>query len=197
MAGAVRFAVASMTTKERQTAGMCNRCLCSSVGQQAYVVRLHRYASDTGRKQAPELHRDGVDLLCHPADSVSQSYTHYIETHSDYSLCLHVLSVSTAGPDLPVHLPLPQICDKAKLKIYLIIQEAGQADAQTPGHPVYLALVDLTCSVEVLELVKSGLAAALEALVPSALFGLITFSGKVTSCSQSLPTNTSMRLTPL
>ncbi len=49
--------------------------------------------------------------------------------------------------------------------------------------PVYIALVDLGGggggSHEFIELVRSALEAALEALPPAALFGLITFSDKV------------------
>lgn len=63
------------------------------------------------------------------------------------------------------------------------MQEATQADAELSGQPVYIALVDVTCGMDFLELVKSALVAALEALVPSALFGLITFSSKVTPCN--------------
>ena len=65
-----------------------------------------------------------------------------------------------------------------------MVQEATQADAQVSAQPVYIAMVDMTCSGEFLELVKSGLLAALEALVPSALFGLIAFSSKVTHATE-------------
>ncbi|DBA67299.1 TPA: hypothetical protein ACH3X2_001602 [Trebouxia sp. C0005] len=50
---------------------------------------------------------------------------------------------------------------------------------QVPGQPMYIALVDLTCGADFLELVKSGLLAALEAVPPLALFALITFSPKI------------------
>ena len=46
-------------------------------------------------------------------------------------------------------------------------------------RPVYIALVDVAGGEEFLELVKSSLLAALEALPPAALFGLATFSRKV------------------
>ncbi|KAL4183100.1 hypothetical protein AMTRI_Chr11g96520 [Amborella trichopoda] len=52
-------------------------------------------------------------------------------------------------------------------------EEEGQA------RPVYVAAIDLSASEEFLELVKSGLLAALEALGPGSLFGLITFSHKI------------------
>lgn len=60
----------------------------------------------------------------------------------------------------------------------------GNSDVMA-GQPIYLALVDVTCSLDFLELVKSGLLAALEALVPNALFGLVTFSSKVTAPPRS------------
>mmetsp|Transcript_12575 Transcript_12575/g.35332 ORF Transcript_12575/g.35332 Transcript_12575/m.35332 type:complete len:804 (+) Transcript_12575:541-2952(+) len=47
------------------------------------------------------------------------------------------------------------------------------------GRPVYLAMVDVTGDEDFLELVKSALLAALEALPPLALFGIVTFSDKV------------------
>lgn len=45
--------------------------------------------------------------------------------------------------------------------------------------PVYLALVDLCCEEEALELIRSALQAALEALPAAARFGLVTFSHRV------------------
>ncbi len=57
---------------------------------------------------------------------------------------------------------------------------------QGPGQPKYIALVDLTCGADFLELVKSGLLAALEAVPPSALFALLTFSTKVIAQHASL-----------
>ncbi|KAL5710636.1 Protein transport protein S23 D [Ranunculus cassubicifolius] len=45
--------------------------------------------------------------------------------------------------------------------------------------PVYVAAVDLSSSEEFLELTKSALLAALEALAPGSLFGLATFSHKL------------------
>nr|XP_024383708.1 protein transport protein Sec24B-like isoform X2 [Physcomitrium patens] len=47
------------------------------------------------------------------------------------------------------------------------------------ARPVFVAAVDLSASEEFLELVKSSLLAALEALNAGALFGLITFSHKI------------------
>ncbi len=61
-------------------------------------------------------------------------------------------------------------------------------EAQGPPHPasappaavpVYVAVVDLCCGEEALEVVRSALQAALEALPAAARFGLVTFSHRV------------------
>lgn len=53
------------------------------------------------------------------------------------------------------------------------------ADEGFQGQPVFVAAVDLSASEEFLELIKSALLAALEALGPGVLFGLATFSHKI------------------
>lgn len=58
------------------------------------------------------------------------------------------------------------------------VQDA-EALTELPAQPVYIALVDICCGEEFLELVKSALLAVLEAVPKPALFGLITFSTKV------------------
>lgn len=55
----------------------------------------------------------------------------------------------------------------------------GSEEGMTQARPVYVAAVDLCSSEEFLELVKSALLAALEALAPGSLFGLVTFSHKI------------------
>lgn len=47
------------------------------------------------------------------------------------------------------------------------------------GTPMYVALVDVCAGDDYLELVKSALQAALEAMPAGSLFGLITFSSRV------------------
>uniref|UniRef100_A0ACD5UB86 Uncharacterized protein n=1 Tax=Avena sativa TaxID=4498 RepID=A0ACD5UB86_AVESA len=59
----------------------------------------------------------------------------------------------------------------------LLPGEEGDAVAMTT--PVYVAAIDLSSSEEFLELVKSALLAALEALSPGSLFGILTFSSKI------------------
>ncbi|XP_038723102.1 protein transport protein Sec24-like At3g07100 isoform X2 [Tripterygium wilfordii] len=56
--------------------------------------------------------------------------------------------------------------------------EGSEAEAMQ-ARPVYVAAVDLSSSEEFLELTKSALQAALEALAPGSLFGLATFSHKI------------------
>uniref|UniRef100_A0A0E0DDW3 Sec23/Sec24 trunk domain-containing protein n=1 Tax=Oryza meridionalis TaxID=40149 RepID=A0A0E0DDW3_9ORYZ len=58
----------------------------------------------------------------------------------------------------------------------LLPGEEGEATTTTP---VYVAAIDLSSSEEFLELVKSALLAALEAISPGSLFGLLTFSSKI------------------
>ncbi|KAJ4747675.1 Protein transport protein Sec24-like [Rhynchospora pubera] len=52
-------------------------------------------------------------------------------------------------------------------------------DIELKARPVYVAVVDLCSSEDFIELIKSALLAALEALVPGSLFGLVTFSHKI------------------
>ncbi|TYJ20645.1 hypothetical protein E1A91_A08G009900v1 [Gossypium mustelinum] len=55
----------------------------------------------------------------------------------------------------------------------------GSEEEILHARPVYVAAVDLSSSEEFLELTKSALQAALEALAPESLFGLATFSHKL------------------
>ncbi|XP_024637901.1 protein transport protein SEC24 isoform X2 [Medicago truncatula] len=58
-------------------------------------------------------------------------------------------------------------------------EEESSGNAALQACPVYVAAVDLSSSEEFLELTKSALLAALEALAPGSLFGLATFSHKL------------------
>ncbi|KAH9322137.1 hypothetical protein KI387_016776, partial [Taxus chinensis] len=75
---------------------------------------------------------------------------------------------------------LPHSCPELSSSfVDLQLDEDGSKDEEIQARPVYVAAVDLTASEEFLELVKSALLAALEALAPGSLFGLITFSHKI------------------
>lgn len=52
-------------------------------------------------------------------------------------------------------------------------------DTLCASRPVFLAIVDLTGTTEALETIKTGLAAVIQALPPSSLFGLVTFSERI------------------
>ncbi|KAF6169184.1 hypothetical protein GIB67_013614 [Kingdonia uniflora] len=74
----------------------------------------------------------------------------------------------------------PQSCaEMTSSFIDLEIPGDGSEGEVTQARPVYVAAVDLSSSEEFLELTKSALLAALEALAPGSLFGLATFSHKV------------------
>ena len=57
--------------------------------------------------------------------------------------------------------------------------QGGAAQRPVYGTPMYVALVDVCGGEDYLELVRSALQAALEAMPAGALFGLITFSSRV------------------
>ncbi|KAJ6796483.1 protein transport protein SEC23 [Iris pallida] len=75
----------------------------------------------------------------------------------------------------------PQSCPEMCSSFVDLELEGGEDVASGGGQarPVYVAAVDLSSSEEFLELIKSALLAALEALGPGSLFGLITFSHKI------------------
>ncbi|KAL6005289.1 Protein transport protein S23 D [Asimina triloba] len=74
----------------------------------------------------------------------------------------------------------PQSCPEMSSSfIDLEMPDDGSGGEAMEAHPVYVAAVDLSSSEEFLELIKSALLAALEALVPGSLFGLVTFSHKI------------------
>lgn len=75
---------------------------------------------------------------------------------------------------------LPHTCaENMSSFIDLELPLEGSEEEAMQARPVYVAAVDLSSSEEFLELTKSALLAALEALGPGSLFGLITFSHKI------------------
>lgn len=75
---------------------------------------------------------------------------------------------------------LPQSCpENMSSFIDLELPMEGSEEEGMQPRPVYVAAVDLASSEEFLELTKSALLAALEALAPGSLFGLATFSHKL------------------
>ncbi|XP_020578173.1 protein transport protein SEC23 [Phalaenopsis equestris] len=73
----------------------------------------------------------------------------------------------------------PQACAEMSssfIDLELPVEDSAEA---MQARPVYVAAIDLASSEDFLELVKSSLLAALEALGPGSLFGLVTFSHKI------------------
>ncbi|PON65445.1 Sec23/Sec [Parasponia andersonii] len=74
---------------------------------------------------------------------------------------------------------IPQSCPELRSSfVDLELPDEG-SDGGLQPQPVYVAAIDLSSSEEFLELTKSALLAALEALGPGSLFGLATFSHKL------------------
>lgn len=73
----------------------------------------------------------------------------------------------------------PQSCAEMTSSFVDLELPAEESDEGMQPQPVYVAAIDLSSSEEFLELTKSALMAALEALGPGSLFGLATFSHKI------------------
>ncbi|XP_031387826.1 protein transport protein SEC23 [Punica granatum] len=74
---------------------------------------------------------------------------------------------------------LPQSCPEMMSSFIDLELPAEGSEEAIQARPVYVAAIDLSSSEEFLELTKSALLAALEALGPGSLFGLATFSHKI------------------
>ncbi|KAK2980179.1 hypothetical protein RJ640_007269 [Escallonia rubra] len=73
---------------------------------------------------------------------------------------------------------LPRPCAE-NMSSFVDLELPCSEEEAMQARPVYVAAVDLSSSEEFLELTKSALLAALEALGPGSLFGLATFSHKI------------------
>ncbi|KAL0460792.1 UNVERIFIED_CONTAM: protein transport protein Sec24A [Sesamum latifolium] len=72
----------------------------------------------------------------------------------------------------------PESCPE-NMSSFIDLELPLEESEEMQARPVYVAAVDLSSSEEFLELTKSALLAALEALGPGSLFGLATFSHKI------------------
>ncbi|XP_068656731.1 protein transport protein SEC23 D-like isoform X2 [Aristolochia californica] len=72
----------------------------------------------------------------------------------------------------------PELCAEM-CSSFIDLELPDDGEEAVKARPVYVAAVDLASSEEFLELIKSALLAALEALGPGSLFGLVTFSHKI------------------
>ncbi|KAI3798389.1 hypothetical protein L1987_33664 [Smallanthus sonchifolius] len=93
------------------------------------------------------------------------------------SLCGTLNGLST---DASARYSLPNSApDNTSSFIDLELPLEGSEEEDIQARPVYVAAVDLASSEEFIELTKSALLAALEALAPGSLFGLATISHKI------------------
>ncbi|GAX84626.1 hypothetical protein CEUSTIGMA_g12047.t1 [Chlamydomonas eustigma] len=157
------------------------------------------------KQQAPPLLDDVV--RCHQCHAYINCYCNFSAASWSCSLCgrankfkSYMQSRYQVAPEKLCKLP-----EAAALAYEAVVGEPVRIHVDQKGvsgpAPVYLALVDVGSSglgggPEFIELVRSALEAALEALPPCALFGLITFSDKLAlhDLRSSSPTS---RLLPL
>ncbi|XP_041995225.1 protein transport protein Sec24A-like [Salvia splendens] len=93
----------------------------------------------------------------------------------DCSLCGTTNGLSTQSI---AQYSLPNSCAE-NISSFIDLELPQEGSEEMKARPVYVAAVDLSSSEEFLELTKSALLAALEALGPGSLFGLATFSHKI------------------
>ncbi|TKY67060.1 transport protein Sec24 [Spatholobus suberectus] len=134
-------------------------------------------ADENGR--APS-YGSGGDLLprCENCWAYFNTYCELEQWSWSCSLCGNLNGLSS---DAIERYSGPQSCAEMMssfVDLELPSQESSE-EAAMPACPVYVAAVDLSSSEEFLELTKSALLAALEALAPGSLFGLATFSHKL------------------
>ncbi|KAL2597184.1 hypothetical protein AAZV13_11G146600 [Glycine max] len=122
----------------------------------------------------------GGDLLprCENCWAYFNTYCELEQWSWSCSLCGNLNGLSSDAID---RYSRPQSCAEMMssfVDLELPSQELAE-EAAMQACPVYVAAVDLSSSEEFLELTKSALLAALEALAPGSLFGLATFSHKL------------------
>ncbi|CAK8576394.1 unnamed protein product [Lathyrus sativus] len=134
----------------------------------------------TDENGQPPAYGSGGDLLprCENCWAYFNTYCELEQWSWSCSLCGNLNGLSS---DAIERYSRPQSCAEMMssfVDLELPPQEESD-DAALQACPVYVAAVDLSSSEEFLELTKSALLAALEALAPGSLFGLATFSHKL------------------
>ncbi|KAF3439416.1 hypothetical protein FNV43_RR17694 [Rhamnella rubrinervis] len=140
-------------------------------------VTVTPFASKDENGQPPAYGSDG-NLLprCDSCWAYFNTYCELDQWSWTCSLCGQPNGLSSKAIARYSH---PQSCAEMMSSfIDLELPVEGSDEAMQP-RPVYVAAVDLASSEEFLELTKSALLAALEALGPGSLFGLATFSHKL------------------
>ncbi|XP_009783888.1 protein transport protein SEC23 D [Nicotiana sylvestris] len=105
-------------------------------------------------------------------------YNTYCEQEQWAWTCALCGTLSGLSSQAVTRYSLPESCPE-NLSSFIDLELPMDESEEMQARPVYVAAVDLASSEEFLELVKSALLAALEALGPGSLFGLATFSHKI------------------
>ena len=124
----------------------------------------------------------GRDVLCAEAVARCRGCYAYI---NGYCLFRHMdWTCSLCGEEnaIPENSRYADVGGRSRLpELRAEIAEAPYLDEEPAlTNPVYVALVDVAGGEDALDLIRSSVMAALEALDPGALFGLISFSESVT-----------------
>ncbi|KAI4322430.1 hypothetical protein L6164_022126 [Bauhinia variegata] len=141
-------------------------------------VTVTPFAAKDENGQAPLYGSDGHLLpRCENCWAYFNTYCELEQWSWSCSLCGTLNGLSSKAITRYSH---PQSCAEMMSSfIDLELPAESLEEAALQSRPVYVAAVDLSSSEEFLELTKSALLAALEALAPGSLFGLATFSHKV------------------
>ncbi|XP_062172330.1 protein transport protein SEC23 D [Alnus glutinosa] len=136
------------------------------------------FAAKDENGQSPEYGSDGHLLpRCENCWAYFNTYCELEQWSWSCSLCGTLNGLSSKAI---ARYSRPQSCpEMISSFIDLELPAEGPEEEAMQAHPVYVAAVDLSSSEEFLELTKSALLAALEALGPGSLFGLATFSHKL------------------
>ncbi|KAL5832576.1 hypothetical protein ACOSQ3_016250 [Xanthoceras sorbifolium] len=136
------------------------------------------FASKDENGQSPVYGSDGHLLpRCENCYAYFNTYCELDQWAWNCSLCGTLNGLSSQSIAKYSH---PQSCPEMMSSfIDLELPVEGSDDEMTQARPVYVAAVDLSSSEEFLELTRSALLAALEAVPPGALFGFATFSHKI------------------
>ncbi|XP_057455965.1 protein transport protein SEC23 D [Lotus japonicus] len=142
-------------------------------------VTVTPFAAVDENAQSPAYGSDG-DLLprCENCWAYFNTYCELEQWSWACSLCGNLNGLNSTAI---ARYSRPQSCPEMMSSFVDLELPAGESDedAALQACPVYVAAVDLSSSEEFLELTKSALLAALEAIPPGSLFGLATFSYKL------------------
>ncbi|XP_062083011.1 protein transport protein SEC23 D isoform X2 [Humulus lupulus] len=138
-------------------------------------VTVTPFATKDEEDRAPAYGTDG-DLLprCENCWAYFNIYCYLDQWSWTCCLCSQLNGLTTKSI---ARYSLPDSCPELKSS-FVDLELPAEEEGLQP-QPVYVAAIDLSSSEEFLELTKSALLAALEALAPGSLFGIATFSHKL------------------